>query len=398
VGAYLLWGLFPLYWPLLEPASPVEILGHRIVWSLVLLVVVLAVTAGFAWVRRLSARVAALLTVAAILVSVNWAVYIYGVNSEHVVETSLGYFMNPLVTVVLAMVFLHERLRRRQGLALAVAVVGVLVLTIDYGRVPWIALTLAVTFGSYGLVKNRAGIDGPQSLAVETAVVVLPASAYLLWLGGTGDGTFTTEGPGHAALLIGAGVVTALPLMLFGAAAVRIRLSTLGLLQYMTPTLQLLCGVWMRASASPSCHASSQGTLHYISCCRATWESSPAPVVIVGGGSPGGPNGRTSNGELERGAEAPQVVTSHSGGLGRAGRRWRGSRRVAAAATRPPRPPSLPCLEHSTCHPVHGRMHAPPSAQANVPCKHLCRTDGQEPGTRWPRALCSVLRETQIVY
>jgi chloramphenicol-sensitive protein RarD len=196
VGAYLLWGLFPLYWPLLEPASPVEILGHRIVWSLVLLVVVLAVTAGFAWVRRLSARVAALLTVAAILVSVNWAVYIYGVNSEHVVETSLGYFMNPLVTVVLAMVFLHERLRRRQGLALAVAVVGVLVLTIDYGRVPWIALTLAVTFGSYGLVKNRAGIDGPQSLAVETAVVVLPASAYLLWLGGTGDGTFTTEGPG----------------------------------------------------------------------------------------------------------------------------------------------------------------------------------------------------------
>lgn len=251
MGAYLLWGLFPLYWPLLEPASPVEILGHRIVWSLVLLVVVLAVTAGFAWVRRLSARVAALLTVAAILVSVNWAVYIYGVNSEHVVETSLGYFMNPLVTVVLAMVFLHERLRRRQGLALAVAVVGVLVLTIDYGRVPWIALTLAVTFGSYGLVKNRAGIDGPQSLAVETAVVVLPASAYLLWLGGTGDGTFTTEGPGHAALLIGAGVVTALPLMLFGAAAVRIRLSTLGLLQYMTPTIQFLIGVLFYGEPMP---------------------------------------------------------------------------------------------------------------------------------------------------
>ena len=251
MGAYLLWGLFPLYWPLLEPASPVEILGHRIVWSLVLLVVVLAVTAGFAWVRRLSARVAALLTVAAILVSVNWAVYIYGVNSEHVVETSLGYFMNPLVTVVLAMVFLHERLRRRQGLALAVAVVGVLVLTIDYGRVPWIALTLAVTFGSYGLVKNRAGIDGPQSLAVETAVVVLPASAYLLWLGGTGDGTFTTEGPGHVALLIGAGVVTALPLMLFGAAAVRIRLSTLGLLQYMTPTIQFLIGVLFYGEPMP---------------------------------------------------------------------------------------------------------------------------------------------------
>jgi chloramphenicol-sensitive protein RarD len=243
VGAYLLWGLFPLYWPLLEPASPVEILGHRIVWSLAFLAAVLAVTSGFAWVRQLGLRAAALLTVAAALVSVNWAVYIYGVNSGHVVETSLGYFINPLVTVVLAMVFLHERLRRRQGLALAVAVVGVLVLTIDYGRVPWIALTLAVTFGLYGLVKKQAGVDGPQSLAVETAVVVLPASAYLLWLGGTGDGTFTTEGPGHAALLVGAGVVTALPLMLFGAAAVRIRLSTLGLLQYMTPTIQFLIGV-----------------------------------------------------------------------------------------------------------------------------------------------------------
>jgi chloramphenicol-sensitive protein RarD len=243
VGAYLLWGLFPLYWPLLEPASPIEILGHRIVWSLVFLAVLLAVTSGFAWVPRLGRRTVGLLTIAALLVSTNWAIYIYGVNSEHVVETSLGYFINPLVTVVLAMVFVHERLRRRQGLALAVALMGVLALTIDYGHVPWIALALAVTFGSYGLVKKRAGIDGPQSLAVETAVIVVPATAYLVWLGDTGDGTFTTEGAGHAALLIGAGVVTALPLMLFGAAAVRIRLSTLGLLQYMTPTIQFLIAV-----------------------------------------------------------------------------------------------------------------------------------------------------------
>jgi chloramphenicol-sensitive protein RarD len=251
VGAWLLWGLFPLYWPLLEPASPVEILGHRIVWSLVFLTALLAVTSGFGWVRRLGLRAAALLTVAAVLVSVNWAVYIYGVNSEHVVETSLGYFINPLVTVVLAIAFLHERLRRRQGLALAVAVAGVLVLTIDYGRVPWIALTLALTFGSYGLVKKQAGVDGPQSLAVETAVLVLPASAYLLWLGGTGEGTFTTEGTAHTALLIGAGIVTALPLMLFGAAAVRIRLSTLGLLQYITPTIQFLIGVLFYGEPMP---------------------------------------------------------------------------------------------------------------------------------------------------
>jgi chloramphenicol-sensitive protein RarD len=251
VGGYLLWGLFPLYWPLLEPAAPVEILAHRIAWSLMFLVGLLALTIGFAWVRKLSRRACGLLALAAALVSVNWGVYIYGVNSEHVVETSLGYFINPLLTVVLAMVFLHERLRRRQGLAVAVAAVGVLVLTVDYGRVPWIALTLALSFGLYGLVKNRAGVDGTQSLAVETAVIVVPAAAYLVWLGATGRGTFTSEGTGHMALLVGAGVVTALPLMLFGAAAVRIRLSTLGLLQYLTPTIQFLIGVLFYAEPMP---------------------------------------------------------------------------------------------------------------------------------------------------
>ena len=251
VSGYLLWGLFPLYWPLLEPAAPVEILAHRVVWSLVFVLALLALTSGFAWLRRLSRRAAGLLALAAVLVSVNWGVYIYGVNSEHVVETSLGYFINPLVTVVLAMVFLHERLRRRQGLALAVAAAGVLVLAVDYGRVPWIALTLASTFGLYGFVKNRAGVDGTQSLAVETAVIVVPAAVYLAWLGGTGSGTFTSEGAGHTALLIGGGVVTALPLMLFGAAAVRIRLSTLGLLQYMTPTIQFLIGVLLYDEPMP---------------------------------------------------------------------------------------------------------------------------------------------------
>ena len=243
VGGYLLWGLFPLYWPLLEPAAPVEILAHRVVWSLVFLLGLLALGSGFGWLRRLSRRAVGLLVLAAALVSVNWGVYIYGVNSGHVVETSLGYFINPLVTVVLAMVFFHERLRPRQGLAVAVAAAGVLVLTVDYGRMPWIALTLALSFGLYGLVKKRAGVDGMQSLAVETAAIVLPAAAYLVWLGGTGRGTFTSEGAGHTALLVAAGVVTAVPLMLFGTAAVRIRLSTLGLLQYLTPTIQFLIGV-----------------------------------------------------------------------------------------------------------------------------------------------------------
>ena len=251
VAAYLLWGLFPLYWPLLEPAAPVEILGHRIAWSLVFVVALLAVGSGFRWIAELSRRSVALLALAAALVSVNWGVYIYGVNSEQVVETSLGYFINPLVTVALAVGILRERLGGAQKLALAIAAVAVAVLTVDYGRPPWIALTLAFSFALYGLIKNRAGVDGTQSLAVETALIVIPALAYLAWLEATGRGTFTTEGPGHAALLAAGGVVTAIPLVLFGAAAIRIPLSTLGLLQYIVPVMQFLIGVLVYDEALP---------------------------------------------------------------------------------------------------------------------------------------------------
>jgi len=243
VGAYLLWGLFPLYWPLLEPAAPVEILAHRIAWSLVFLVAVLAATTGFRWLPVLGRRRAALLTLAAVLVTINWGTYIYGVNSEHVVETSLGYFINPLVTVALAVGVLRERLSRPQWLAVLIAAVGVTVLALDYGRPPWIALVLAFSFGSYGLVKKRAGVDGTQSLTFETAVLVVPALAYLLWLGADGRGTFTSEGAGHTALLAAGGIFTAVPLMLFGASAIRIRLSTLGLLQFIAPVMQFLIGV-----------------------------------------------------------------------------------------------------------------------------------------------------------
>ena len=201
VSAYLLWGLFPLYWPLLEPAAAVEILAHRIAWSLVFVAGLLALTAGFGWLRGLGRRRAGLLTLAAVLVTVNWGTYIYGVNSEHVVETSLGYFINPLVTVALAVTVLGERLTRLQVVAVAIAAVAVAVLTIDYGRPPWIALTLACSFGLYGLIKKRAGVDGLQSLGFETGVLALPAVAYLLWIGADGSGTFTSEGTGHAALL-----------------------------------------------------------------------------------------------------------------------------------------------------------------------------------------------------
>jgi chloramphenicol-sensitive protein RarD len=252
VAAYLLWGLFPLYWPLLEPAKPVEILAHRIVWSLLFAVVLLAVTLGFGWVRGLGRRRGRLLALAAVLVSINWGMYIHGVNSGQVVETALGYFINPLVTVFLGVVVLRERLRRAQWVAVALGALAVLVLAIDYGHVPGIALTLAFSFGLYGLIKKRAAVDGVQSFAVESGYLALPALAYIVVLGATGTGTFGTEGTGHAALLAGAGVATAVPLMLFGVAAVRVRLTTLGVIQYLAPVMQFLIGVLIRGEPMPA--------------------------------------------------------------------------------------------------------------------------------------------------
>lgn len=243
VVAYGLWGLLPLYWPLLEPAGALEILAHRIVWSLLLVGALLALARRTAFLRGLSRRELRLLALASVLVAVNWATYIYGVNSGRVVETSLGYFVNPLVTVALGVALLGERLRPAQVRAMGIGMLAVVVLTADYGRPPWIALTLAGSWALYGLVKKRADVDAIESLSVETAVLAAPALAYLLWLGARGGGTFTSEGPGHVALLVGAGVATAVPLLFFGAAAVRIPLVTLGLLQYLAPTLQFLIGV-----------------------------------------------------------------------------------------------------------------------------------------------------------
>ena len=251
VGAYVLWGLFPLYWPLLEPAAPVEILGHRVVWSLVFVAAILAFAGGFAWLRHLGARRAWMLFAAAVLVTGNWGVFIYAVNSDQVVETSLGYFINPLVTVALAVALLHERLRRNQKIAVGLAAVGVAVLALDYGRLPWIALTLAFSFGLYGLVKKRADVGAIKSLGFETASVALPAAAYLAWLEASGRGTFVDQDAGHTALLAGAGVVTAVPLLLFGAAAIRIPLATVGILQYITPTMHFLIGVFVNGEPMP---------------------------------------------------------------------------------------------------------------------------------------------------
>jgi len=242
VAAYGIWGLFPLFWPLLEPASAVEVLAHRIVWSLAVVALTLQVTRGWAQVRSVPSNQVARLALAAVLLAVNWGVYIYGVNSHQVVEASLGYFVNPLVSVALGVVVLKERLRLPQQAAVGVAAVGVAVLTVENGRLPWIALVLAGTFGTYGLLKKQAGIAAVPSLAVETLVLAPVALGYLLLTGGT----FASHGAGHAALLATSGVVTAVPLLLFGAAATRVPLSTLGTLQYVTPTGQLLIGLLVR--------------------------------------------------------------------------------------------------------------------------------------------------------
>jgi len=244
-AAYALWGLFPLYWPLLEPAGAVEILAHRIVWSLGVVLAILAVQRRLGWFRELLARPRALglLTVAALVISVNWCTYIYGVTNGHVVETSLGYFINPLVTVMLGVVVLREDVRAAQWVALALGTLAVIVLTADYGRPPWIALTLAFSFAAYGLVKKKAAVGAVESLSVETLLLVVPAAAWLLLLESQGDGRFGNFGVGYDLLLVVSGVVTAVPLLFFGAAANRIPLVALGLLQYLAPVVQFLLGV-----------------------------------------------------------------------------------------------------------------------------------------------------------
>jgi chloramphenicol-sensitive protein RarD len=246
-AAYLLWGLFPLYFPLLEPAGALEILAHRVVWSLVVVLVLLAAGRSWSWVRPLlrDRRTLASMVLAAALIALNWALYIWAVNSEHVVETSLGYFITPVVLVLIGVVVLHERLRPVQWAAIGLGTVAVLVLTVDYGRPPWIALGLAASFATYGLIKKRVGatVGAVQSLTVETAALVLPALAYLLTLESRGEGHFGHVGVGHSLLLASAGVATAVPLLLFASAARRVPLSTLGLLQYLAPVLQFLIGV-----------------------------------------------------------------------------------------------------------------------------------------------------------
>jgi chloramphenicol-sensitive protein RarD len=245
LSAYLLWGLFPLFWPLLEPANPLEILACRILCCFIVIAILLSVRHELGGVRTLDRGTLLRLCLAGIMIAVNWGVYIWGVNNGHVIETSLGYFINPLVTIGLGVVILHERLRAVQWAAVGLGIVAVTVLSFDYGRPPWIALTLAASFGTYGFLKKGVRASPPEGLFIEGAVTSIPAVVVLAVLAFAGDATFVGHdaNPGHLLLLISAGPVTALPLLFFAGAATRLPLSTMGLLQYVTPVMQFVIGV-----------------------------------------------------------------------------------------------------------------------------------------------------------
>jgi len=253
LAAYLLWGLFPLYFPLLEPAGGLEIVAHRVAWSLLFVGVLLFVRRGWSQVRAALAdrRTLLVLSCAAVLIVINWLVFVYAVNAGHVVESSLGYFINPLVSVVLGVVVFRERLRRMQWAAVGLAVLAVVVLTVDYGHPPWIALALAGSFGLYGLMKKLVRVEAAPGLFVETALVFLPALVVIVVLESSGSAAFAHEGAGNALLLAFSGVATAVPLLLFAASARRVPLSTVGLLQYVNPLIQLAIGVFVLDEPMP---------------------------------------------------------------------------------------------------------------------------------------------------
>ncbi len=244
VGAYVIWGVLPIFWKALETVGPVEILAHRIVWSIVFLGVIIAVRGSWNQLRNLTWPVTGRLLLAGSLLTLNWLTYIWAVTNGHIVESSLGYFINPLLNVVLGVVILRERLDPVQWLAVGIAACGVGYMTVRVGSLPWIALVLATSFAIYALLKKQMRALGPiESLTVEVTLALAPALVFLTVLGASGEGAFWSGGGRVTVLLVFTGVATALPLLLFGAAAPRVKLSTIGLLQYIAPSLQFLIGV-----------------------------------------------------------------------------------------------------------------------------------------------------------
>ncbi|GAB7032719.1 EamA family transporter RarD [Streptomyces sp. NPDC021749] len=245
IAAYTMWGLLPLYWHLLDAASPSEILAHRMAWSLPVAVVILAVLRRWAWIRPLlrQPKRLGLVLVCALVISANWFLYIWAVNAGHVLEASLGYFINPLVSIAFGVFFLRERLRPLQWTAVGVGALAVVVMTVAYGKMPWIALGLAFSFATYGLVKKGIKLDGIEGFSAETTMQLLPALGFLIYLGSRGESAFVSGGVGQALLLAGCGVATAVPLICFGASAVRLPLTVIGMLQYLAPTFQFGLGL-----------------------------------------------------------------------------------------------------------------------------------------------------------
>lgn len=252
--AYIMWGVLPLYWKLFENVPAGEILSHRVVWSFVFMGILVAVQRRWGDMKRIVADRSLLLSLTAsgLLIAINWLIFIWAVNNGHVVETSLGYYLNPLLNVLLAVVFLHEKPNRGQWLAIAIAGVAVLIIAIDYGRFPWVAISLAVSFGLYGLAKKKIKQDASVGLFSETAVVLPIALGYWIYLAIVGKATaWTLPAPMFFELLL-SGVVTALPLLFFARAAARMSLSTLGFVQYIGPTIMLILSVFVfKETVSP---------------------------------------------------------------------------------------------------------------------------------------------------
>ena len=252
VSAYVFWGLFPLYWPLLKPASPLEIVSHRAVWTLVFCIIVLAL------LRQLKSTLAIMkhpkkmagLFATTVLISINWLTYIWATNNGHVVEAALGYYINPLIIIAFGVLLLREKMRPLQWVAVAIAAIGVTILTIDYGRLPWVAISLALSWGTYGLLKKKLDLGALEGLTIETLISLLPYGFYLFYLSNQGTGQFGS-GVGLTILLIGAGAMTAIPLLLFNGSTTRLPYSTIGLLQYITPTIQFSIGVWINHEEMP---------------------------------------------------------------------------------------------------------------------------------------------------
>lgn len=250
IGAYALWGFFPIYWKLLQNVSALELIGHRIAWSFLMLMAVILIARQWTEFRSaLTARTFLTYSIASLLIGGNWLMYVWAVNAGHIVETSLGYFINPLLSVLLGLIILREKLRPAQWIPIILAFAGVTYLTLTFGRLPWIALSLAFTFGFYGLVKKLAPLSSLHGLTLETGILFIPALTYMIFVEVNGTAAFLHTGLVPDLLMVGAGVVTTIPLLMFTSAAKRVPLTTIGVLQYLAPTIQFLIGVFIYKEA-----------------------------------------------------------------------------------------------------------------------------------------------------